>query len=97
MVVVDREIGLKRLYDALPNQRSGCRCRDQDILVTAAKRYSVLRRFSLRFPAAFRFESNVLQDRVLAAVEVLKAMDRDEIGRCPPARRRRSCRRDGAN
>ena len=50
---------------------------DQDILVTAAERYSVLRRFSPRFLAAFRFDSNVPHDQVLAAIEVLKTMDRD--------------------
>jgi hypothetical protein len=46
-------------------------------LVTAAERYSVLRRFSPRFLTAFRFESNVPHDPVLAAIELLKAMDRD--------------------
>ena len=61
---------------------------DQDILVTAAERYSVLRRFSPRFLAAFRFESNVPQDPVLAAIEILKAMDRDgtrALPKRPPA------------
>jgi hypothetical protein len=37
----------------------------------------VLRRFSPRFLAAFRFDSNVPHAPVLAAIEVLKTMDRD--------------------
>jgi hypothetical protein len=48
----------------------------------------VLRRFSPRFLVAFRFESNVPQDPVLAAVELLKTMDRDgarALPKRPPA------------
>jgi hypothetical protein len=48
----------------------------------------VLRRFSPRFLAAFRFESNVPRDPVLTAVEILKAMDRDgtrALRKRPPA------------
>ena len=56
VAVVDREIGLKRLDDALPIIGAVAEVADQDILVTAAERYSVLRRFSPRFLAAFRFE-----------------------------------------
>jgi hypothetical protein len=50
---------------------------DQDILVTVAERYAVMRRFSPRFLAAFDFRSNTPNDPVLAAVELLRAMDRD--------------------
>src|SRR6202011_4905366 len=50
---------------------------DQDILVTAAERYSVLRRFIPRFLATFDFRASTPQDPVLAAVELLKAMNRD--------------------
>ncbi len=88
VVVVDREVGLKRLDDALPIIGAVAEVADQDILVTAAERYSVLRRFSPRFLAAFRFESNVPQDPVLVAIELLKAMDRDgarALSKRPPA------------
>jgi TnpA family transposase len=88
VAVVDREIGLKRLDDALPIIGAVADVADQDILVTAAERYSVLRRFSPRLLAAFRFESNVPQDPVLAAIEILKAMDRDgtrALPKRPPA------------
>jgi len=61
----------------LPIIGAVCEGASQDILVTAAERYSVLRRFSPRFLAAFRFESNVPQDPVLAAGELLKTMDRN--------------------
>ena len=57
VAVVDREVGLKRLDDALPIIGAVAEVADQDILVTAAERYSVLRRFSPRFLAAFRFEN----------------------------------------
>jgi TnpA family transposase len=88
VAVVDREVGLRRLDDALPIIGAVADVADQDILVTAAERYSVLRRFSPRFLAAFRFESNVPQNPVLAAIEVLKAMDRDgarALPKRPPA------------
>jgi TnpA family transposase len=88
VAVVDREVGLKRLDEILPIIGSVAEVADQDILVTAAERYSVLRRFSPRFLTAFRFESNVPHDPVLVAIEVLKAMDRDgarALPKRPPA------------
>jgi hypothetical protein len=77
VAVVDREVGLRQLDDILPIIGAVADVADQDILVTAAERYSVLRRFSPRFLATFRFKSNVTPDPVLTAIEVLKAMDRD--------------------
>ena len=56
VAVVDREVGLKRLDDTLPIISAVTEVASQDILVTSAERYSVLRRFSPRFLAAFRFE-----------------------------------------
>ena len=88
VAVVEREVGLKRLDDALPIIGAVAEVADQDILVTAAERHSVLRRFSLRFLTAFRFASNVPQDPVLAAIEILKAMERDgrqTLPKRPPA------------
>jgi TnpA family transposase len=88
VAVVDREVGLKRLDQALPVIDAVAEVADQDILITAAERYSVLRRFSPRFLTAFRFESNVPHDPVLAAIEVLKAMDREgahALPKRPPA------------
>ena len=46
VAVVDREVGMKRLDQALPIIGSVADVADQDPLVTAAERYSVLRRFS---------------------------------------------------
>jgi hypothetical protein len=46
--------GLKRLDDILPTIGAVADV-DQNILVTAGERYSVLRRVSPRFLAAFRF------------------------------------------
>lgn len=87
IAVVDREIGMDRLDRALPVIASVADIADQDILVTAAERYSVLRRFSPRFLATFRFQSSVPQDPVLAAVDLLKAMNHDgarALPRRPP-------------
>jgi hypothetical protein len=67
----------KQLDGVLPVIRAVADVADQDILVTAAERYSVLRRFSSRFLAAFDFRSNTPNDPVLVAVELLRAMDRD--------------------
>lgn len=88
VTVVDREVGLKRLDDVLPVIGAVAEVADQDLLVTATERYSVLRRFSPRFLAAFRFVSNVPHDPVLAAIEILTTMDRDgtrTLPKRPPA------------
>jgi TnpA family transposase len=77
LAVVEREIGMKQLDDVLPVIGAVADVADQDLLVTAAERYSVLRRFSPRFLAAFDFRSNTSNDPVLAAVELLRVMDRD--------------------
>jgi TnpA family transposase len=83
VAVVDREVGMKRLDEALPIIGAVADVADQDLLVTAAERYSALRRFSPRFLGAFRFESNVPQDPLLAAIEMLKTMDRDGVRALP--------------
>jgi TnpA family transposase len=77
LAVVEREIGMKRLDGALPTIESVAETADQEILVTAAERYAVLRRFTPRFLEAFSFQSNISDDPVLAAVELIKAMNRD--------------------
>jgi len=77
VAVVDREVGMKQLDGVLPIIESVADVADQEILVTAAERYSVLRRFSPRFLEAFCFQSNTPHHPVLAAVELLKAMNRD--------------------
>jgi hypothetical protein len=61
---------------------------EPEILVTAAERYAVLRRFAPRFLAAFEFRSNTPRDPLLAAVGLLKSLDRDgarALPRRPPA------------
>jgi hypothetical protein len=52
---------------------------EQALLITAAERYSVLRRFSPRSLRAFEFQSSTPNDPVLAAIELLKGMDRDSM------------------
>jgi TnpA family transposase len=88
VTVVDREVGMKRLDDALPIIGSVADVADQDILITAAERYSVLRRYSPRFLEAFHLQSSTPGDPVLAAIELLRAMDRDgtrTLPKRPPA------------
>ena len=70
VAVVEREIGMKQLDGVLPIIGAVADVADQDIFVTAAERYSVLRRFSPRFLAAFDFRSNTPNDPVLAAVDL---------------------------
>ena len=77
VAVVEREIGMKQLDGVLSVIGAVTDVADQDILVTAAERYAVLRRFSPRFLATFDFRSNTPNDPVLAAVELLRAMNRD--------------------
>ena len=72
MSAVEREIGMARLERALPVIESVAHVAEQDILVTAAEKYTVLRRFTPRFLDAFRFQSSTPNDPVLAAVELLR-------------------------
>jgi len=83
VAVVDREVGMKQLDDVLPVIGSVANVAEQDILITAAERYSVLRRFSPRFLKAFDFRSSTPNDPVLAAIELLKGMDRDSTRTLP--------------
>ncbi len=86
--IIEREIDMKRLDDAVPIIEAVTAVADQEILVAAAERYGVLRRFSPRFLEAFRFRSNTWNDRVLAALDVLKDLDRDgsrALPKRPPA------------
>jgi hypothetical protein len=88
VAAVERAVGMKRLDEALPVIDSVTEVADQDILVTAAERHAVLRRFSPRFLEAFRFQSNTPHDPVLAGVELIKAMNRDgksNFPKRPPA------------
>jgi TnpA family transposase len=88
VAVVDREIGMRQLDGVLPIIESVADAADQDILVTAAERYSVLRRFSPRLLEAFCFQSNTPHHPVLIAVELLRAMNRDgarALPKRPPA------------
>ena len=83
VAVVDREVGMKKLDDVLPVIGSVANVAEQDILITAAERYGVLRRFSPRFLKAFDFRSGTPNDPVLAAIELLKGMDRDSTRALP--------------
>jgi len=88
VVVVEREVGMAQLERALPTIEAVADVADQDILLTAAEKYSVLRRFSPRFLASFQFQSNVAQDPVLAAIEAIKAADQagaKTFAKRPPA------------
>ncbi len=76
VAVVEREIGMAQLDRALPTIEAVADVADQDILLTAAEKYSVLRRFSPRFLASFEFQSNIPGDPVIAAIEAIKAADK---------------------
>ncbi len=75
VAAVEREVGLGRLDQVLPVIDAVAGVADVEILVTAAERYAVLRRFSPRFLAAFRFQSSVPHEPLLAAIDLLKAAD----------------------
>ncbi|MBS3025566.1 MULTISPECIES: Tn3 family transposase [Acidiphilium] len=83
ITAIEREIGMNQLEDVLPIIGAVADVADQDILVTAAERYTVLRRFSPRFLAAFDFRSNMPNDPVLAAIELLRALNRGAIRSLP--------------
>jgi len=75
-------VGFAKLDQALPVIESVANVADVEILATAAERYAVLRRFSPRFLAAFRFQSNTPNDPLLAEIELLK--EADQSGRALP-------------
>lgn len=75
VAVIERAVGMAELDKALPVIEAVAGVADVEILATAAERYGVLRRFSPRFLAAFRFQSNVPHDPLLAAIELLKTAD----------------------
>jgi hypothetical protein len=79
---IEQEIDMKRLDDAVPIIEAVTTVAGQEILVTAAERYGVFRRFSPRFLEAFRFRSNTPNDQVLAAVDILKELEVTEPGPC---------------
>ena len=83
VAVVEREVGMEQLDDVLPVIGAVADVADQDILITAAERYTVLRRFSPRFLTAFDFRSSTPNDSVLAAIELLRAIDRDSTRALP--------------
>jgi len=88
VAAVEREVGLAQLDRALPTIEAVADVADRDILLTAAEKYAVLRRFSPRFLASFQFQSNVPQDPVLAAIEMIKATDQAgarNLAKRPPA------------
>ena len=84
---VEREIGFRRLEAALPVIDSVSDVAEQDILVTAAERYGAMRRFAPQLLNAFVFRSNVPHDPVLAAIELIRTLNRGggKIPRRPPA------------
>ena len=55
------------------------------ILVTAAEKYTVLRRFTPRFLDAFRFQSSTPNDPVLAAIDLLRTTGARGFAKRPPA------------
>jgi len=72
LAVIEREIGMAALDDAVPVIEAVTGVADQDLLITAAERYSVMRRFIPRFLAAFQFQSIMPNDPVLAAKRAIE-------------------------
>ena len=89
VAVVDREVGTKQLDDAAADHRLGRRCGGPGHPHHRGRAlFRVLRRFSPRFLDAFHFQSSTPGDPVLAAAEILKAIDRDgnrALPKRPPA------------
>ncbi len=75
VAAVEREVGLAKLDEALPVIEAVADVADVEILATAAEKYAVLRRFSPRFLAAFRFQSGTPHDPLLVAIDLLRVAD----------------------
>ena len=83
VAVIEREVGLAKLDRALPVIEAVADVAHVEILATAAEKYAVVRRFSPRFLATFRFQSNTPHDPLLAAIDLLKAADEGGVRTLP--------------
>ena len=77
VAAVDREVGMRQLDGVLPDHRVGRRCRGPGDPRHRGRALQRLAPVQPRFLEAFCFQSNTPQHPVLAAVELLKAMNRD--------------------
>lgn len=96
VAAVEREVGLAKLDEALPVIEAVADVADVEILATAAEKYAVLRRFSPRFLAAFRFQSGSRTTPCSPPSTCSRRRTRLVPVPCPSGCRRRSCRPNGA-
>ena len=75
--VLDREIGWPRLVQARVDVEALATTAEADPLLGAAERYSGVRRYAPALLEAFTFRSTRARDPLLAAIELLRQLNRD--------------------
>ena len=81
--VLDREIGWDRLVQARADVEVLATTAEADPLLGAAERYSWVRRYVPKLLEAFTFRSARAPDLLLAAIELLRQLNRDDRRRLP--------------
>jgi len=76
--VLDREIGWNRLVQARADVEVLATTAEADPLLGAAERYSWVRRYVPKLLEAFTFRSARVSDPLLAAIELLRQLNRDD-------------------
>jgi TnpA family transposase len=76
--VLDREIGWERLVQARADVEALAATAEADPLLGAAERYSWVRRYAPKLLEAFAFRSAREPDPLLAAIELLRQLNRDD-------------------
>jgi TnpA family transposase len=76
--VLDREIGWDRLVQARADVEVVATTAEADPLLGAAERYSWVRRYVPKLLEAFTFRSALAPDPLLAAIELLRQLNRDD-------------------
>ncbi|MHA6770321.1 Tn3 family transposase [Sphingobium ummariense] len=82
--VLDREVGWHRLLQARSEVEAMAATAQADPLLAAAERYSWIRRFAPALIETFVFRSARPHDPLVAAIELLRQLNRDERRALPP-------------
>ncbi len=75
-VMIDGAVGWRRLMDAKPQVKALAEMIDEDTLITASEKYGGYRKFVPAFLETFEFKAASPKNLVLAAIDVLRDLNR---------------------
>ncbi|WP_145206795.1 MULTISPECIES: hypothetical protein [Sphingomonadaceae] len=76
LVLIDEMVGWHRLMAARPHVDALADLTQEDTLISATERYATLRRFSSNFLDTFTFKASGSGSNLLAAIDLLKQINR---------------------